>query len=596
MLAWNSYTLNISIDSSPIDGQGAVCNCGVNDDPPIDITIYGHPGCPAFPIATTACPSSVDPACVVVGTANYTPVPNWGIISITFTPAININAVIIGSPCALPAGYSPPSGCYPYFYYDNLVLQESNYSNTITQTGQWCNDNVQLTTGPTAGSTYQWYLNGVALVGETGLTLDVSANNYGVGNYTIITTTGATCASSSDSVVIPPSPIASYSATSVCDGLPINFIDNSIFPSGTITNWNWDFGDGNISSTQNPSHTYIGSGPYNPILIVTGDNNCADTISIPINIFPNPSTGFSLGNYSLNDSTLGIPKGICEFDNVTFNDNSNISNGNITSWIWDFGDGNTSNQQNPSHSYSPGGNFNVQLNVVSDSGCPDSLIIPIIINPKPTSDFSFTDDCLYNDLIVNNLSSVSSGSINGVLWDFDDGNFSTLFNPTHTYLNDGLYNVSLIAVSDSGCSDTITHTIERYPIPIAHFTNINACFGDSVCFSDNSSINPSDTISSYTWDFGDASPNGNNAALCHLYPASGNYNVTLTASSNHNCVDDTIIPITVFDLPTVNFNYSIICENEPPTQFTDLSVGNAGNVSNWAWDFGDTSTRSLQNP
>lgn len=595
LLAGNPYTLEMSIASTPIDGQGAVCNGGVIDFPPIDITIFGHPGCPAFPVGTSTCPSAADPAWIVVGTATYTPVSNWGIISITFTPTANINAVIIGSPCALPAGYSPPSGCYPYFYFDNLILQESNLSNNITQTGQWCDNNIQLITGPTAGSTYQWYLDGIALTGETNLTLNVSTNNYGVGNYTIVTTTGPSCASSSDSVVLPPLPLASYIAASVCDGLPVSFIDNSSFPSGTITNWNWDFGDGNTSNLQNPSHPYSSSGPYNPVLIVTGDNNCTDTISIPIDVFPNPSTAFTVGNYALNDSTLGIPKGICEFDNVNFTDNSNISNGNIISWDWDFGDGNTSTLQNPSHSYSPSGTFNVQLNVVSDSGCVDSILTPITISPKPVANFSVDDDCFNFPLIVNDLSTVSSGSIAGLQWDFGDGVTSSSFAPSHTYLNDGVFNVNLIAVSDSGCSDTTTQITERYPTPLADFSSLDVCFGDSSCFLNSSSINPSDTISSYIWNFGDGSPLQTLPNICHNYAAPGNYNVTLIAASNHSCLDDTTQQIEVYALPIADFDFTTICENEPPTQFTDLSQSSSGNITTWNWDFGSGNSTN-QNP
>jgi len=586
LIAGTTYTLQMNIASTPIDNQGGVCNGGIIDYPPIDITIFGHPGCPSFPIGTTGCPSAADPAWIVVGTATYTPVPSWGVISITFVPTININAVIIGSPCTLPAGYSPPSGCFPYFYYDNLILQDALLSNSITQVGQWCDDNIELSTVATAGATYQWYLDGIAIVGETNLTLNVSSNGYGIGNYTIVTTSGGTCASSSDSVVFPPFPIANYTASSVCNGLPINFVDNSTFPLGTITNWDWNFGDGNNSTLQNPSHPYSGSGPYNPVLIITGDNNCKDTISIPINIFPNPVPGIIIDNYALLDSTLGIPKGICEFDNVNFTNNSSISSGNIISWSWDFGDGNTSNLPNPSNTYSPSGAFNIQLTVVSDSGCTDSIIIPLIINPKPIANFSITDDCVYNSLAVNDLSSISSGLITGLLLDYGDGNTSTSFTPPHTYLTDGFYNVTLITVSDSGCSDTLTQITERYPTPTADFSSINVCFGDSICFSDNSSINPSDTITSYIWNFGDGSPLQSNSNLCHLYPSFGTYYTTLIVSSNNNCIDDSTKVVEVYELPVADFSSTTICENEPPTQFTDLTQGNSGNIVTWNWNFG----------
>src|SRR5680860_1336081 len=314
------------------------------------------------------------------------------------------------------------------------------------------------------------------------------------------------------------------------------------------------------------------------------DSNCVDDTTETVEVFDLPIVDF-------------VSSIVCENEPPTqFTDLSQGNPGNVIVWAWDFGDGESSTLQNPMHVYATDGTYNTQLIVTSDSGCVDSTTISIIVNPKPAADFSFVDDCVYLPLVVNDSTTIPLGTVVGLQWDFGDGNTSTSFTPSHTYLNDGIYNVTLIAVSDSGCLDTIVKVTERYPTPIASLINPNACLGDSNCFADNSFINPSDTITSYSWDFGDGSPFGSNSNTCHLYPTPGVFNVALEVTSNHNCVDDTTETVEVFDLPIVDFVSSIVCENEPPTQFTDLSQGNPGNVIVWAWDFGDGGSSILQNP
>ena len=172
MLAGTSYSIQVNIASTPIDGQGAVCNGGVIDFGPINIVIFGAPNCSALPAATTNCPPA---PWVTLGSVLSTPATTWVTITITFTPSVNINTIMIGSPCTLPASYSPPSGCYPYFYYDNMLLNTTaSFTSSIAQSGTWCSNNIQITGNAVAGATYQWYLNGVAIVGQTGLVLNVS--------------------------------------------------------------------------------------------------------------------------------------------------------------------------------------------------------------------------------------------------------------------------------------------------------------------------------------------------------------------------------------------------------------------------------------
>ncbi|PKP44808.1 MAG: hypothetical protein CVT95_10690, partial [Bacteroidetes bacterium HGW-Bacteroidetes-12] len=409
MLAGTSYTLNFQIASTPIDGFGGVCNGGTINFGPIDITLYGLATCPGFPIGTTGCP----PGWTVLGTANYTPVNSWGVISITFVPAFNVNAVIIGSPCALPASYNNPGGCFPYFYFDDLILNQTGFSTGITQTGSWCTNDIQMQGTATTGATYQWYLNGIALVGETNLTLNVSANNYGVGEYTIVTTNGATCSSAIDSVLVPPVPISNFTSNTGCFNDLVSFTDQSTIPVGTITNWNWNFGDGPSSSTaQNPTYTYSAPGTYIVTLITTSNAGCSDTITQTITINPLPVSDF---DFIINgvSSSLGLLGGCLNTAGViSFANNSTVAvPDNITSYNWDFGDGNTSTLQSPTHTYTAAGTYNIQLIVETNNGCADTSIVPIIIYPAPTADFTFNNVCFGTSTPFTDISNGNGGII-----------------------------------------------------------------------------------------------------------------------------------------------------------------------------------------
>ena len=584
LIAGQNYTLQMNIASFPMDGSGNVCNGGVINYSPIDITVYGATTCPSFPIPGTGCPSTgSNPTWTIIGTATYTPQSSWGLITINMTPTININAVIIGSPCTLPGDYS--GSCYPYFVYDNLILQQSALFSGLSLSGGWCTNDLQISTTTTnPGDTYQWYYNGIAIIGETSTSLNLSQNNFSPGTYTLMTSNSGSCVTATINVPPPNYPSANFTAVNACEGNPIIFNDNStINGGGSIVSWQWNFGDGNSSTQQNTSHTYANDGTYNTTLIVVSDSGCSDTVTMPVIQLPNPNPDFYIQNYLNQSSINGIPLGICIYDAVTFSDNSTINNGVINSWQWDFGDGNTSTQQNPSHNYSNSGQFNVQLTTISDSGCIDSTTFLLTINPQPLANFTAQNECAGVNINFNNT---STGNVLGSIWDFGDGNSSTQLNPSHAYNSSGIYPVTLIAISDSGCLDTTSNNVEAYPIPNANFTGNDVCIYDSLCFTNLSTVNPSDTIVNYIWNFGDNSPLQNIQNPCHLYSNYGNYNITLIVGSNNGCIDDTTISFYIHDKPLANFTADTPCVNVPPMQFTDLSTVNGiDNINQWNWDF-----------
>jgi PKD repeat protein len=183
----------------------------------------------------------------------------------------------------------------------------------------------------------------------------------------------------SNSAIIRPTftddctdPVAAW--TNVPTDLVVAFTDGST--SGTGTSWAWDFGDGNTSTMQNPSHTYATAGTYTVCLTVTDDcssNQICNSVTVsgcsdPVAAWTNVPTDLT----------------------VAFTDGSTVGTGE--SWAWDFGDGNTSTMQNPSHTYAAAGTYTVCLDVTDDCGtnqfCNDVTVSVVGINENSFNAFS----------------------------------------------------------------------------------------------------------------------------------------------------------------------------------------------------------------
>lgn len=245
-----------------------------------------------------------------------------------------------------------------------------------------------------------------------------------------------------------PIPIADFNFTDACLNNPMDFIDSSTVSSGSISSWSWDFGDGNLSTLQNPSYIYNAPGTYAVSLIVTTNNGCKDTITKITVVHPLPTAQFFASN-------------VCDETAVQFTDLSSIaSTDTIQSWRWNFGDGSPFyTGTNPLHLYIGISSSAVQLLVVSAFGCRDSVTKASIINPNPVVSFNANDIIGCEPLCVSfqNGSTIASGYNAYLLWNLGDGDSTNSQNPDHCY-GSGFYDVSLTVTSDSGCVTTLTKT------------------------------------------------------------------------------------------------------------------------------------------
>ena len=379
-------------------------------------------------------------------------------------------------------------------------------------------------------------------------------------------------------VIITPPPVASFTATTNCFNNATLFSDLS---TGAPVQWSWNFGDGNTSTQQNPSHTYNSAGTYTASLIVTNSSGCTDTFSLAVLVNPLPVTSFS--------STT-----VCVGNSTCFTDLSSIPSGNINSWSWNFSDPNSgpsniSNIQNPCHIFSTSGNYNVILTVTSNNGCQSTATLPATVTLSPAASFTVANGCMNSPTIF------TDGSTGATQWNwnFGDGGISTSQNPSHTYLTSGTYSVMLVAGSGGACVDTVLNVVTIYPVPVVNFTADTVCLGNPTTFTDLSFIS-SGTISSWSWDFsGGITSTQQNPSM--IFATSGTHSVTLIVTSSNGCSASVTHSVFVYDFPIANFSMDpgTPAELLDQIQFTDLSTGT---ISSWTWDFGDNTNSSLQNP
>ena len=549
-----------------------------NNSPALDLTFYGTPNCGDLPFSGNDCPVGQG-GWTQLGQINIGGAPGWEPITVTFTPNIDINALVMGGSCG-------SGGSRTYYYMDDLSLISTELFQVLhlDRSGRWCDDDILLTASKdTSIGTYQWYKNGIALIGETNEDLDVSGNNYGEGDYTIGLQINGQCESITTTVVAPDFPNANALVANACFNVDIDFTDQSTVASGNIVNWNWDFGDTNTSVAQNPSHQYGSDGTFNVSLTVTTDSNCVDTWQGPAIVYPNP-----VADYAYVAGCLG--------DQSTFTDQSTVANpGIVNQWEWDFGDLNTSAIQNPSNLYASINSYDVELVVTTSNGCKDSITTQIDVFPSPELDVSAPEECVLDQVQFVNNSSITSGTIDFYSWDLGDSSTSTNIAPNHTYSNPDSYTIQLLATSNEGCTADTTFQLISKPNPIADFTISTACLGDEVSLVDHSTIVAPGVLDVFELDFGDFTPVQNLIPATYTYANSGNYILELIVTTTDGCDDTVQVSTDIYDLPVANFSTTNICEDDS-LLVNNLSIIPTGTITGWNWDFGNGNTSTLADP
>ncbi len=377
----------------------------------------------------------------------------------------------------------------------------------------------------------------------------------------------------------------------------VYFTDYSTSPAGYITTWHWYFGDGtdtiiNFPDDPHVAHLYTNASTFDVKLVVTDSYGCNDSITTPITIVASPIADFN--------HTTGCYQEAVEFTDVSVPNGG----GNIVDWFWDFGDplsgiNNYSTLQNPTHVFSDSGIYIVNLTVYNATGCFDTVSHEVTINSLPDIDFNIYNDstCAGNIVDFEGL----GNNIVSWYWEFGDGGNATGQNTQHIYSQPGLYEVSLTAIDDIGCVNTVTHNVWVNELPVAQFTYTNNCYMDSTYFYDGSFSNNS-YLNSWYWDFDDPASSPNDTSTlrnpAHLFSAPGTYQVKLVVTDINGCEDSIIRQVQVFEPPVADYSFNIVCEPHGTVYFNDeSSPGSSGSsINEWLWEIDEGYYSNEMNP
>jgi gliding motility-associated-like protein len=380
-------------------------------------------------------------------------------------------------------------------------------------------------------------------------------------------------------------PVADFSVpdTNVCGNSPVQF---SATATGSVTSWNWDFGDGTKSNVQNPVHQYSAEGNYTITLYVS-DKGC-------------PSQKQKANYISVKPPFTKIqPVYYCDDRlKVDFKDQSVQPR----EWNWEFGDGSSSIKQNETHIYSNPGQYHVRL-TTTNNGCSNTNdTVVTVIDSKPKITITPTNGIICrNDSISINLD--NTVYISDYLWNLADG--STLFGNSHiryAYKKSGIFTPYLIVNYVNGCKDTTTVTqgVHVYG-PTAGFSiPASACLNNAITFVDTSNTDGMHAIKIWEWKDDDGGTvKQASAPFSHLYTTGGTYIPALKVTDTFGCTDSVAAtkPLNVkgataaFDFTTTSptCNTALYAFTSQSTQSNDI-------ITEYKWSFGDGDSAYIKEP
>ena len=385
-----------------------------------------------------------------------------------------------------------------------------------------------------------------------------------------------------------PTPTVTIYGASRCSNDSLKLKALSGVASGTITNYYWQFGDAttyNTALNDTIKKLYPAAGIYTVGLTVTSNYGCTASATQSVVAIPLPHASFA-SNFD------------CTNNWMSFTSTSTVSPiaGSITQNYWNFNTAASSTLTpfgatvSPNYTYTPG-TYSVQLVVKTGSGnCRDTITKTITVYQKNVSAFTTSNACLGDTVSFANTSVCNTGPCN-YAWDFGDASQSVALNPKHVYTGSGAYNIKLKVFNTLACTDSVTVPVIISPKPNIAFTTASPlCLGNASYFTNTTSI-ATGSIVSYNWNFGNGSTSTNtNTSL--TYTAAGNYNVSLTATSNLGCSATLIQNVLIAPKPTAQYNVANACLGQA-SNFNDNSIGTG---LSYQWDFGNTITSTSANP
>jgi len=411
----------------------------------------------------------------------------------------------------------------------------------------------------------------------------------------LITNTDKNCRDTmSKTVIVYPnaSVIFTPSKTTQCYRNNLtNFVNSTTIRIGAITTYAWNFGDNTTSSQKDIiSKVYTTADSFKVSLLVISDKGCRDSIKMTVFVWASSVPGF----------TVNQPNQCFNGHGYNFSNSSRISQGTIT-YSWLFGDDSMGTQKDISaKKYLKDSSYSVRLITTTDKNCKDTIIKNVIVYPNTKIGFtpSKISQCFnYNSTNFTNTSSIRTGTVFSYNWNFGDNTTSAQKNvSSKTYSSADSFKVSLLAISDKGCRDSIKKTVFVWAnsMPGFNINQRNQCFkGHTYSFVNTSTI--SQGIITNSWLFGDDSSSVQKDIGNKTYLKDSSYSVRLITTSDRNCTDTISKTVIVYPNSKLSFTPSKItqCFNHNSINFANNSTIRTDSIVTHSWNFGDN-TSSLQ--
>lgn len=385
-----------------------------------------------------------------------------------------------------------------------------------------------------------------------------------------------------------------------CDLLRAHF-DASSSTGDAPLKYIWDFDNGNDPVTETStiaSAIFNAPGVYNVKLIVEdADGNRSAPVINAVNVYDSPNADFSVSGTLTGCAPLTL----------IFNDRTTEGDNPVTEWLWEFGDGSTSTEQNPEKTYTSTGSFDISLYVTDSKGCESNYSMDNMVNTTSSINFEIEADNPYTCDDANVLTTTfnpglrygTSLSTYNYLWDFGDGSTDTAATPTHNFTA-GSYDVTLtVSTKDGICNVTQTYpgfiNVGKVTPTISYGNTYPVCGRPRHKFSlEGFGVGENQKV---IWEFGDGTTDTviGSSSVDHQYSESGVYTVNayITDPNDPTCLSVSTADANI-DIPVSTFTADnrANCNSGPIT----FSAPDIWDADSYIWYFGDGTTSIEKDP
>ena len=383
--------------------------------------------------------------------------------------------------------------------------------------------------------------------------------------------------------------------------LTVNFTGSNSLDDVGVTSYLWDFKDGTTSTEADPTHIFMTPGVYDVDLTVGDASGNSDTKSITITVNGTGVPPVAVASSNITEGDVPLE--------VIFDASGSTDDVMIVSYAWDFIDGGTSTEINPTYTFATAGTYNVALTVTDVEGLTDTDMITITVNvpnQAPVAIASATPELGDAPLEVTFTGSTSTDDVAVVTyaWDFGDGGTSDQADPVYTYNTPGSYDAVLTVTDGEGLTDMATITItvntpNAPPVALAEATPESGLVPLEVTFTGSNSTDDVGIVS-YSWDFGDGGTS-DEADPVYTYTTAGSFDAVLTVTDGGGLSDTSTVNIVVSEPdnePPVALATANPTEGTAPLPVIFDASGSTDDkgIVSYFWDFKDGTTSSEMNP